>query len=104
LEQIDKYIRAVFAASVELKEEEVFGENLTLAQVMSRSGKLHNSVDLMEAFARTANGVKRDYGVKIRLPAFPLETAISEVLASFLSEIKKSSSEKSIQGSDVQSL
>lgn len=101
MEHVDKYIRAVFAASVELKEEEIFGENLTLSQVLSRSKKLHNSVDLMEAFARTANGVKRDYGVKIRLPAFPLETSISDVLASFLSEIEKVTAETSRRETDA---
>lgn len=89
MEQIDRYIRAVFASSVGLKEEEIFGEDLTLAQIMSRSDRLHNSIDLMEAFARTANGLKREHGVKVRLPAFPLDTHISEVLASFLSEVEK---------------
>ncbi len=89
MDQIEKYIRAVFAASVGLKEEEVFGEDLTLAQIMSRSDKLHNSIDLMEAFARTANGLKKEHGVKVRLPAFPLDTRISVVLASFLEEAEK---------------
>jgi len=89
MEQVDKYIRTVFAASVALGEEEIFGENLTLAQIMARSGKLHNSIDLMEAFARTANGLKKEHGVKVRLPAFPLDTHISEVLASFMSEVEK---------------
>lgn len=89
MENISTYIRTLFATSVGLKEEEVFGENLTLSEIMHRSEKLHNSVDLMETFARVANGVKRDYGVKIRLPAFPLETPISDVLASFLAEAEK---------------
>lgn len=89
MKQIDKYIRTTFATSVGLKEEEIFGENLTLAQIMARSDKLHNSIDLMEAFARTANGLKKEHGVKLRLPAFSLDTHISEVQASFLSEVKK---------------
>ena len=89
MDNISTDIRTLFATSVALKEEEIFGENLTLSAVMQRSEKLHNSVDLMEAFARIANGVKRDYGVKIRLPAFPLETPISDVLASFLAEVEK---------------
>ncbi len=89
MEHIDQYIRTTFASSVGMKEEEIFGENLTLAQIMARSGKLHNSIDLMEAFARTANGLKKEHGVKVRLPAFPLDTRISEVLASFMSEVEK---------------
>lgn len=89
MEQIEKYIRTVFASSVGLKEDEIFGDDLTLAQIVSRSEKLHNSVDLMEAFARTANGLKREHGVKMRLPAFPLDTRISAVLESFLSEVEK---------------
>ncbi len=89
MDNIGTYIRSLFAISVALTEEEIFGNNLTLSEVMHRSEKLHNSVDLMEAFARIANGVKRDYGVKIRLPAFPLETPILDVLASFLAEIAK---------------
>ena len=67
-------IRRTFAASVALPEDDIFGENLTLAQVTSRSASLHDSVDLMEAFAKTANGLKREYGVRVRLAAVALET------------------------------
>ena len=43
----------------------------------------------MEAFAKTANAVRREHGIRLRLPAFPLETPITDVLACFAAEIEK---------------
>jgi hypothetical protein len=87
LQELTQFIRTAFASSVNLDENNIFGPDLSLAQVMAQSESLHNSVDLMEAFAKVANQVKRRYGIKVRLPAFPLETKISEVLAVFVAEI-----------------
>ena len=45
-----------------------------------------NSVDLREAFARTSNALRKEHGVRIRLPALSLETPISQVVGVFLQE------------------
>jgi hypothetical protein len=57
--------------------------------VISRSPRMTNSIDLMEAFARTANAVRKDYGVRVRLPALPLDTPTSAVLKVFLDEFDR---------------
>lgn len=80
------YICAKFSQHVDLAEAELFGEDLSLAAIIHRSGRLANSVDLMEAFARTANGLRKEHGVRVRLPTLALDTPISAVLAVFLSE------------------
>jgi hypothetical protein len=49
-----------------------------------------NSVDLMEAFARTANGLRKQHGLRVRLPTLPLDSTISEVLRVFIAEAEKS--------------
>lgn len=87
--ELTQFIRASFASSVNLNESHIFESDLSLAQIMSQSETLHNSVDLMEAFAKVANQVKRNYGVRVRLPAFPMETRISEVLSVFVAEIER---------------
>jgi hypothetical protein len=43
----------------------------------------------MEVFAKTANTLKKQYGVQVRLPAFSLDTPISTVLEVFLTEVEK---------------
>jgi hypothetical protein len=87
-----QFIRTAFASSVMLDENQVFNQDLNLGQIMLQSESLHNSVDLMEAFAKVANQVKRNYGVRVKLPAFPLETKISEVLTIFVAEIERGKS------------
>lgn len=87
MQELTKFIRTAFSYSVNLDECLIFDQDLSLGQIMSQSEKLHNSVDLMEAFAKVANQVRRTYGVRVRLPAFPLETRVSEVLAMFVAEI-----------------
>jgi len=87
-EQIDTYIRAAFAEHAGLPAETLYGENLTLAEVIARSARMANSVDLMEAFARTANGLRKEHGIRVRLPALSLDTPILDVLAIFLSEVE----------------
>ncbi len=52
----------------------------TLADLLSASPKLINSVDLMEVFAHTAIQIKKKYNVAPKLPALPLNTTIDEVV------------------------
>lgn len=88
-DELSVYIQKKFCESVGLSVEEVFGPDLTLAAIISRSEKMTNSVDLMEAFARTANFLRRDHGIRVRLPALALDTPISKVLAVFLQEVER---------------
>jgi hypothetical protein len=87
-ETIETYIREAFATHAELPAEAIYGENLTLSEVIARSQRMTNSVDLMEAFARTANGLRKDHGIRVRLPALSLDTPVLEVLAVFLAEVE----------------
>ena len=86
---LSPYICAQFSLHVGIPESELFGDDLTLAAIIQRSDKLTNSVDLMEAFARTANGLRKQHGVRVRLPTLSLETPISAVLAVFLAEAEQ---------------
>jgi hypothetical protein len=86
--EIENLICTSFSENVALGREEIFGQNLSLAEIISRSQGMYNSVDLMEAFARTANTLKKDLGVQVRLPAFPLDTPISAVLEAFLAQVE----------------
>lgn len=55
-----------------------------------------NSIDLMEAFARTANALRKDYGVRVRLSALPLDTPTSTVLKVFLDEFERQSQKEAV--------
>lgn len=94
---IERFIRERFAAKVGLGSAEIFDADLTLAEVVTRSDKLNNSVDLMEAFASTANGLRKEHGVRVRLPAFPLDTRISVVLGALTEQIAN----KPTEGTDA---
>jgi hypothetical protein len=83
-----EYICAQFADQVGIEPDVLFGEDLTLSAIVQRSTKLRNSVDLMEAFARTSNALRKERGVRVRLPTLPLNTNISAVLDIFLEEVK----------------
>jgi hypothetical protein len=83
------YIMEKFSEVVGLQATEVFGKDLPLASIITLSGKMTNSVDLMEAFARTANALRKEHGVHVRLPAMSLDTPISKVLETFLAEYQK---------------
>jgi hypothetical protein len=48
-----------------------------------------NSIDLMEAFAKTAKAVQTDYGIRVRLPALPLDTPLESVIDAFLAEVDR---------------
>lgn len=88
IDELKSYIRGRFSENVGLAPDELFGPDLTLAAIITRSEKLTNSVDLMEAFARTSNALRKEHGVRVRLPALSLETPISRVLEVFIQEIQ----------------
>jgi hypothetical protein len=74
---------------VGLRPEDLFGQDLSLAEVISRSERIHNSVDLMEAFAKSSNALRKQYGVRVRLPALSLDTSISRVVELFVQECQQ---------------
>jgi len=86
---VESYIRRKFAEHAGLPEDEIFAAGETLASVMSRSPRMTNSIDLMEAFARTSNALRKDYGVRVRLPSLPLDTPTPTVLTVFLEEFHR---------------
>lgn len=83
------FICRKFCENVALSPAELFGQDLSLAEVISRSEKMHNSVDLMEAFAKASNALRKQYGIRVRLPALSLETPISHVVELFLQECQQ---------------
>jgi hypothetical protein len=87
--ELREYIQKKFCESAGLSVEDVFGPDLTLAAILSRSERMTNSVDLMEAFARTSNALRKEHGLRIRLPALALDTPISQVLEVFLQEVER---------------
>jgi hypothetical protein len=80
VDELKDYISKNFCENVGLTVDEVFGLDLPLAALIARSERLNNSVDLMEAFARTANALRREHGLRVRLPALALDTPISRVV------------------------
>jgi hypothetical protein len=88
-DEIKSYVCAKFAEIIGLPASEFIDANLSLAAIVTRSDKLTNSVDLMEAFAKTANAVKKQFGFRVRLSAFPLDTPISTVIEAFVAEVQK---------------
>lgn len=74
------FLMETFAAAAALSVAEIRDHDLTLAEIIARSTAMNNSLDLMEAFARTANAARQKYGVTVRLGVFPLDTPISVVL------------------------
>lgn len=94
--EIEAYIRRKFAEHTGLTDEQLFADGATLAAVISLSPRMTNSIDLMEAFARTANALRRDHGVRVRLPALPLDTPTSTVLRVFLDEFERQDKEKEV--------
>jgi len=87
--ELKAYIEKKFCEQVGLAPEVVFGENLTLAQLISRSERMTNSVDLMEAFAKTSNALRKDHGLRVRLPALSLDTPVAQVMEVFLREVAR---------------
>lgn len=89
MDEIEPYIRSSFAGNAGITQEQLDAEGVTLADVISLSPRMTNSIDLMEAFAKTANSVRHDYGVRVRIGALPLDTPIPEVLKAFLEEFDR---------------
>jgi len=50
----------------------------------------------MEAFAKTANRVKQETGVRVRLPVFAMDTQVDEVLGAILMSAEKSESPRTL--------
>jgi hypothetical protein len=86
---VESYIRLKFAENAGMTDEQLFADDATLAGVIGRSPQMTNSIDLMEAFARTSNALRKEYGVRVRLPALPLDTPTSTVLKVFLEEFEQ---------------
>ncbi|MEU3980913.1 hypothetical protein AB0F77_12470 [Streptomyces sp. NPDC026672] len=87
--ELDSYIRRKFAEHSGLAETELFSADTTLADVISRSSRMTNSIDLMESFARTANALRKEHGIRVRLPALPLDTPLTTVVQLFLEECER---------------
>ena len=89
VDALKSFISNKFCENVGLSPEEVFGSDLTLATLITRSERLNNSVDLMEAFAKTSNALRKEHGLRVRLPALSLDTRISEVVELFVKECQQ---------------
>jgi hypothetical protein len=93
--ELHAYVRETFTSYAGLSQGEIIEQDLTLAQIVARSEKMNNSLDLMEAFARTANALKKTHGVRVRLPTFPLDTPISTVLQALTEQLTQEASKAS---------
>jgi hypothetical protein len=91
--EVEAYIRRNFAENSDLTTEQLHADGLTMAEVIAMSPRMTNSIDLMEAFARTSNALRKDYGIRVRLPALPLDTPVSTVLEIFLAEFTRQQKE-----------
>ena len=80
-------VREQLAASFALSQADLFGPDLSLAEIVAAAPKLINSVDFMECCARVANGLRASRGVKVRVPATSLDTRISVIVDSFVSQL-----------------
>jgi hypothetical protein len=89
VDELKAFISKKFCEHVGLTPDEVFGVDLTLATLITRSQRLNNSVDLMEAFAKTSNALRKEHGLRVRLPALSLDTRISEVVELFVKECQQ---------------
>jgi hypothetical protein len=83
------FICQKFCENVGLGPDELFGQELSLAEVIARSERMNNSVDLMEAFAKSSNALRKQYGIRVRLPALSLDTPITRVVELFVEECKQ---------------
>jgi len=83
-----------FAEVVQLQEEDLKNKNYSLIEIVANSEILINSVDIMEAFAKTANRIKREFGIKVRLPSLPMDTAILDVMAALIESVENNDVEE----------
>jgi len=87
------HLRETFSTVVNLPPDDLYGSNLTLSEIMARATGFTNSVDLMEAFARCAKSTKQRFGIRLRLPALPLDTRINEVIELFVAQALEATQE-----------
>jgi len=87
-DDVKALIQSILAEAFALPETAVFAPDLTLAAILAASPRLTNSVDLMEAFAKAANALRKRYGTAVRLRAFSLDTPISVVTQSMTAQAK----------------
>ena len=81
------FIQETFAFEVGLARTDILTDGLTMADVVRQSPKIVNSVDLMECFARTSNAVRKKLGIRVRLPAYPLDTPITTIVDAFIEQV-----------------
>lgn len=84
---IGAFVYERFSAEVGLARADLEGQ-VTLADVVHRSPRITNSVDLMECFAKTSNAVRREFGVRVRLPAYPVNTTIETLVHAFIDQVQ----------------
>lgn len=84
---IASFVYERFSTEVGLSRADLDG-NVTLADVVHRSPRITNSVDLMECFAKTSNAVRREFGVRVRLPAYPVNTTIGTLVDAFIDQAR----------------
>jgi hypothetical protein len=87
--EVERFIQQKFAEYAGLPAEEIFDGGTTLAMVLAHSPQMTNSIDLMETFARTSNALRKEYGVRVRLPALPLDTPMTTLVTLFLEEFAR---------------
>lgn len=86
-QSLEQSIRADFAANAGLPERWLVKQDPNLAEIIARSDRMNNSLDLMEAFVRTANQLKQARSIDIKLPMFAPDTRISAVLKAPLEQV-----------------
>ena len=84
---IAAFVLTEFATLVQVDAAWLRDANPQLLDIMAASDALVNSVDLMEAFARVGVMLRREYGVRVRLPAMALDTPFSDVVAALVAEL-----------------
>lgn len=95
--EVVEWIITTFGQDVQLDITEALRAKLTLRDVVERSERLHNSLDLMESFARLAHMLKKRTGVKVRLPNFPADQELSDVLAAFVRAYEEASQSMNVE-------
>lgn len=83
-ESLKAYAYERFSEHVGLSVGYVRDDDPTMSEVIENADGLINSVDLMEAFAKTSNDIHAQHGIRIQLPALPLDTPMSEVMRQFI--------------------
>jgi hypothetical protein len=76
------------AAAFELSEADLFGPDLTIAEIIATSAKCINSLDFMEACAKVINHIRKTLGATMRLPATSHDTRISAIIDSFVTQVR----------------